>query len=139
MATKSIYGLSTSILNQSAASSLKTDGAKVKFFMKLEDGGSLEFRSEILDLEPFTVKGDIKFQASQLYTEWKYLKDSLNLEIADGKISLKTNYYLNIDKLESFELDILPQTSSFSLDTYKQKDLKPLDVLDNYGSKRKTG
>jgi uncharacterized protein involved in outer membrane biogenesis len=94
-------------LNNLDTKNIKTDGAKVKFFMKLEDGGSLEFRSEILDLEPFIVKGDIKFQASQLYTEWKYLKDSLNLEIADGKISLKTNYYLNIDKLESFELSDL--------------------------------
>nr|WP_275847883.1 DUF748 domain-containing protein [Sulfurimonas sp. SAG-AH-194-I05] len=83
---------------------LNTDDAKLRFYMKLADGGFFSLNSEVLSLEPLIVKGDVDYEASKLYTQWRYIKDSLNLEVADGKLSLHTQYYFNLEKLEETTL-----------------------------------
>ena len=80
---------------------------KLRFHTNLGDGGFFDFKSELLSLKPFTVKGKVDFEASQLYTEWKYLRENLNLEVADGKISLSANYYLNLDDLNQTKISEL--------------------------------
>jgi len=69
--------------------------AELRFYSTLGDGGFIDLRSTITSLEPFIVTGSLEFQASKLYTQWKYLKEILNLEVADGKISFKGEYLFN--------------------------------------------
>jgi len=64
---------------------IQTSDAKVRFYTKLADGGFLDLKSEIISLEPLIVKGTLDYEASKLYTQWRYVKDKLNLEVADGK------------------------------------------------------
>jgi len=79
--------------------------AKLRFYSALGDGGFIDFKTNILGFSPLIVEGSVDFEASKLYTQWRYIKDSLNLEIADGKLSFHTNYYVNLDDLNATSLD----------------------------------
>jgi uncharacterized protein involved in outer membrane biogenesis len=81
--------------------------ATLRFYTALGDGGFFDLKSEILGLKPFKVKGSVNFEASKLYTQWKYMQDALNLEVADGKIAFFANYYLNLDNLDATTIDNL--------------------------------
>jgi len=74
---------------------------KMRFYTTLGDGGFVDFKSHIEGFKPFKVKGSLDFEASKLYTEWRYMKESLNLEVADGKLSLHSEYFVNLDDLNA--------------------------------------
>lgn len=80
---------------------MQTNDARLRFYMKLEDGGFFDLKSEVLGIEPLELKGTLSYEASKLYSQWRYVKDSLNLEVADGKLSFNTDYYFNMDDLEA--------------------------------------
>ena len=86
---------------------IDTNGAKLRFYTLLGDGGFLELRTSIENFSPFIAHGDISFEASKLYTEWKYLQENLNLEVADGHISFHTNYTLNLEDLNATKIEDL--------------------------------
>ncbi len=71
----------------------------------LNDGGYIKIVNSIKSFSPFIVDGRLEFESSQLYTQWKYLKDKLNIEIADGKVSVASNYHLNLDDLTNLNTD----------------------------------
>lgn len=81
--------------------------ATIRFYTSLGDGGFLDIKSEMLSLEPLEIAGSVDFEASKLYSQWKYFQDQLNLEVADGKINFKANYYFNLDKLDATTIDNL--------------------------------
>lgn len=85
----------------------KEKDAKVRFYATLGDGGFIDFKSTIESLTPFKTAGSLDFQASKLYTEWQYVRDMINLEVADGKIFLHTNYQFNLDDMNATKLDNL--------------------------------
>jgi len=77
----------------------------IRFYTSLGDGGFLDIKSQLLGLEPFEIKGSIEFEASKLYSQWKYFQDYLNLEVADGKVDFKAKYYFNLDDLNATTID----------------------------------
>ena len=79
--------------------------AGLRLYSRLEDGGFIDFKSQIMDLKPFKVEGSLAFEASKLYTEWKYMQDVLKLEVADGKVSFFTKYAFNLDDLNSTKIE----------------------------------
>lgn len=79
--------------------------ASIRFYTALGDGGFFDLKSEVLGLKPFKVRGSVNFEASKLYTQWKYMQDALNLEVADGKIALSAQYYFDLDNLEATTID----------------------------------
>jgi uncharacterized protein involved in outer membrane biogenesis len=78
-----------------------TSEAKLRFYSSLGDGGFVDFRSDIRGFKPFKVDGRLNFEASKLYTPWKYIKDSLKLEVADGKIFFRGAYDFNLDDINA--------------------------------------
>jgi len=108
-----------------------TSDAKLRFYSRLGDGGFVDFKSNIAGFKPLVLDGTLDFQASRLYTQWKYMQDSLNLEVADGKISFHTEYHFNLDKLDETSIDNL----SMALNKLrikpksKYKDVLNLDSL----------
>lgn len=78
--------------------------ATLRFYTQLEDGGFLDIQSNIKGFSPFIVDGNLHFKASKLYTQWRYIKDMLNLEIADGKLSLDAKYHFNLEDLNATAL-----------------------------------
>ena len=79
---------------------LTSSDAKIRFYTLLSDGGFIDLKSEVVGFEPLIIKGKLDFEASKLYTQWRYIEDDLNLEVADGKLSLDAEYYVNLDALE---------------------------------------
>jgi len=60
--------------------------AKIRFYSALDDGGFIDFKSEVIGFHPLRLKGDIDFKASKPYSIWKYIQDMTNLEVANGKL-----------------------------------------------------
>ena len=107
-----------------------TSSAELRFYSHLGDGGFVDFKSKIDGFKPFVVNGSLDFEASKLYSQWKYMQDSLNLEVADGKISFHTEYHFNLDDLNATAINNL----NVSLDKLRVKPKnKYKDVL-NLGS-----
>ena len=103
----------------------KHDGT-LRFYTKLGDGGFVDIKTDIINIEPLKLKGSLDFKASKLYTEWRYLKDSLNLEVADGKVALYGEYSLNLDDLNATTID----NTQISLENLRVKPVnKHKDVL----------
>ncbi|MCW8954289.1 MAG: DUF748 domain-containing protein [Sulfurimonas sp.] len=81
--------------------------ANLRFYSNLEDGGFVDFRSEIVGFKPFKLQGSIKFEASKLYTQWRYIQDMIGFEVANGKLSFGADYHLNVDDLNSTAIENL--------------------------------
>ncbi|MDF1878034.1 DUF748 domain-containing protein [Sulfurimonas sp. SAG-AH-194-C20] len=74
---------------------MNSSQAQMRVYSTLGDGGFVDFRSNVHSLNPFMVSGSVAFEASKLYTQWKYFKEELKLEVADGKISFEGEYAFN--------------------------------------------
>ena len=100
--------------------------SKVHFYTNVGLGGLVDIKSTITSLFPLKLNGDLKIKANQLYNQWKYIKDNLNLEVADGKFFLDAKY--------DFKQSDINQTTVTILNSYltnlriKPKD-KSKDVL----------
>ena len=94
-----------------------TNSANLRFYTTLGDGGFLDFKSEIIDIKPLKLKGSVNFEASKLYTQWRYLQDSFKVEVADGKLAFYADYSFNLDKLD----DMLIENIKVSLDRLRIK------------------
>lgn len=80
---------------------------KIRFYSLLGDGGFVDLKANVRGFKPLIVDGSFDFEASKLYTQWRYLQDSLNLEVANGKISLHADYFLNIEDLNATKIENL--------------------------------
>ena len=92
-------------LNNFDTKKIAQSSAGVRLHSRLGDGGFVDFKSKITSLKPFKVEGTLDFEASKLYTEWKYMRDALQLEVADGKVSFSTKYALNLDDLNNTKIE----------------------------------
>ncbi len=81
--------------------------ASVRFYTLLEDGGFVDLKSKITGFEPLTLEGSLNFEASKLYTQWRYLQDSLKLEVADGKVSFYADYSFNLNEINATKIENL--------------------------------
>lgn len=84
-----------------------SSSAKLRFYSTLGDGGFVDLRSDIVGVKPLKMEGSLDFEASKLYTQWRYMQDSLNLEVADGKVAFHAEYNLNLDDLNEMTIDNL--------------------------------
>ncbi len=78
--------------------------AKMRFYTQLGDGGFFDLKSNIRGFSPFVVDGSVDYEASKLYTQWRYIQDDLNLEVADGKLSFFAKYHFNLDDLNDTKI-----------------------------------
>ena len=79
--------------------------ASMRFYSNLGDGGFVDFKTKLTSYKPIVLDGTLNFQATKIYTEWKYIKEKLNIEIADGKVSLNLHYKLNLEDLNATTVD----------------------------------
>ncbi len=79
--------------------------ANLRFYSTLGDGGFVDFKTKVVGFKPLEVNGSFDFEASKLYSTWKYMKERLNLEVADGKISCHATYHLNLDDLNATTIE----------------------------------
>ncbi len=79
----------------------------IRLHTAISDGGSLDIWSEIISLQPFAVKGKIKFESGKFYTQWRYLKEIFALEVANGKLYGGANFDIDTGNLEAMQIDQL--------------------------------
>lgn len=84
---------------------LSTSDATARLYSSLGDGGTLDIKSKLLSLKPLKIEGGVEFHANKLYSVWKYFQDYLNIEVADGEVDLKADYYINLDDLDATTID----------------------------------
>ena len=84
----------------------KSDGTS-GLYANLGDGAYLKVQNSIDGMKPFALHGTVEFQANKLYTEWRYIRDMVHFEIADGKVSFKADYALNLDDLKHLKISNL--------------------------------
>jgi uncharacterized protein involved in outer membrane biogenesis len=109
---------------------LNASDASFRFYSLLGDGGFVDFKSKIVSYEPFISEGSLDFEASKLYTQYRYVQDILHLEVADGKISLHTDYFFNLDDLNATTL----QNASVYLENLRIKPKETHKDILNLGS-----
>lgn len=104
--------------------STKTGSSILQF--DFNDGGSIELVNSIKSISPFVVDGTLDLKSLVLYSQWKYIKDMLNIEIADGKLSTHAEYHINLDDLKNLKID----NTSLNLSGLRIKPKnKPSDIL----------
>lgn len=94
------------------------------FYSNLGDGAFVKLITQIDGFQPFGIHGHIDFKANQLYTEWKYIQDIVNFEIADGKASFNCDFHFNADELEQTKI------SNINISLEKLR-IKPKDKAQN--------
>lgn len=76
----------------------------MRLYATINEGGFIDLRGKIERLKPFTIQGSVAFDSGKLYTPWRYFKDKLPIEIADGTASFGLNYALNTDDINATKL-----------------------------------
>ncbi|MFA5461661.1 MAG: DUF748 domain-containing protein [Sulfurimonas sp.] len=82
-----------------------SSNAKFRFNSNLQDGGEVDFRVNVIGFKPFIVDGSVDIKEAKLYSAWKYVQDSLGIEIADGVLSFGATYNFNIDDINATHVD----------------------------------
>ncbi|MDD3059839.1 MAG: DUF748 domain-containing protein [Sulfurimonas sp.] len=91
--------------------------ASLRFYSHFGGGGFINLKSKIIGVDPFIIEGSLDFEASKLYTHYRYFQDSLNLEVADGKLSAHAEYFFNMDELNATKI----QNATLFLDSLRIK------------------
>ena len=113
--------------------------ATLRLFAGFNDNGFIDIHTQVKHYEPFAASGVLDFKANKLYTEWRYVKDMLNIEVADGTITLHSEYAfdmkdLNATQIKNTQLSInnlrlKPKKSAQDILTMKRFALRDIYVL----------
>lgn len=76
----------------------------MRLYATINEGGFIDLRGKIERLKPFEIKGSVAFNSGKLYTPWRYFKDKVPIEVADGTASFGLNYALNTDDINGTKL-----------------------------------
>ena len=79
---------------------------KIGFYSKIGLEGYLDVDAKVHSVMPFVADGTIKLQSNQLYEQWRYVQDFLNLEVADGQLSLDGRFYVDQNRMEETRIEL---------------------------------
>lgn len=102
----SLKNLRFELKNIDTKNMMKSD-IKVKLSFGLNGKGLLKVDTNILSLNPLKLDGKVSIESAELYTEYKYLQDELNIELANGELSVDTDFFVNLDELDKTKIDNL--------------------------------
>lgn len=81
--------------------------ATIRLTTTLSDGATIDFRGNIKGFEPVVTEGSLKLDSLKLYSVFKYIQDSFDIEVADGALSLDAKYHFNMSDINSTKIDNL--------------------------------
>lgn len=76
----------------------------MRLYATINDGGFVDVRGKIGAMNPFKLEGSVAFNSGKLYTPWRYFKEKLPIEVADGTASLSLKYELNTQDINETKL-----------------------------------
>ena len=76
----------------------------MRLYATINEGGFVDIRGKIAATKPFKIEGSVAYDSGKLYTPWKYFKEKLPIEVADGTIALRFDYFFNSDDINATKL-----------------------------------
>ena len=76
----------------------------MRLYATINEGGFVDLRGKIDSMTPFALKGSLAFNSGKLYTPWRYFKEKLPIEVADGTADLSLDYELSTDDINATKL-----------------------------------
>ena len=76
----------------------------MRLYATINEGGFIDLQGKIERLKPFEIIGSVAFNSGKLYTPWRYFKDKLPIEVADGTVNFGLNYAMNTDDMNATKL-----------------------------------
>ena len=99
------------------------DAADAVLVAKGPDGSRIEWRGQ-LNLSPITSTGQLEIDGLALKTFWPYVRNMAPLALNEGKLSLKTEYQLDLSEGTSLQLsDASANLASLSIDSLEGQPL----------------
>ena len=99
------------------------DAADAVLVAKGPDGSHIEWKGQ-LNLSPITSTGQLEIDGLALQTFWPYVRDMAPLALNEGKLSLKTDYQLDLSEGTSLQLsDASATLASLSIDSLEGQPL----------------
>lgn len=86
---------------------LSTSKGALRLYATINDGGFIELQGKIDSLSPLLIGGNAAFNSGKLYAPWRYFKDKLPIEVADGEAKCTFHYRFNSDDINATELSRL--------------------------------
>ena len=65
---------------------------EVSLHIDVDDGAFIEYRGKLNSLDPLRLEGSLQLHSGRLYTQWKYIQDSLGVIVADGAMDASFSY-----------------------------------------------
>jgi len=103
---------------------MASSDAQFKINALLSDGSLINLKSKIVSYKPFKIKGNLFLQNIQLYTLWKYFQKQLKVEVADGRVTLSSDFYFDGNDINTTLLSNI----SIKLDKLR---IKPKDTFND--------
>ena len=76
----------------------------MRLYATINEGGFVDLRGKIDSMTPFALKGSLAFNSGKLYTPWRYFKEKLPVEVADGTADLSLDYELSTADMNATKL-----------------------------------
>jgi len=76
----------------------------MRLYATINEGGFVDLRGKIDSMTPFSLKGSVAFNSGKLYTPWRYFKEKLPIEVADGTADFSLDYELSTDDINATKL-----------------------------------
>ncbi len=77
---------------------------RMRLYATINEGGFVDLRGKISSMKPFALAGNLAFNSGKLYTPWRYFKEKLPIEVADGTADLSLEYELSTDDINATKL-----------------------------------
>ncbi len=84
----------------------KVEDGSIGIYAKIGLDGYLDIDAKLHSVVPFAADGAIKLKANQLYEQWRYVRDFLNLEVADGHLSVDGSFHIDQNNLEDMQIKL---------------------------------
>ncbi len=115
-----------------------SSSAKFRFNSNLQDGGEVDLRANIVGFKPFIIEGSADIKDAKLYSLWKFVQDSMKVEVADGAVSFGATYSFNVDDINATnianlylgvnDLRVKPKDKNSDILTLKSLNIKDANI-----------
>ncbi len=72
----------------------------IRLFSHINDGGFIDIRSRLASVEPLVIDGSVEFRSGRLFTGWRYLREMIGIEIADGALYAGSHFHFDANAME---------------------------------------
>lgn len=76
----------------------------MRLYATINEGGFVDLRGKIAAMKPFALSGSVAVNSGKLYTPWRYFKEKLPIEVADGTAHFSSKYELSTEDINATKL-----------------------------------